>query len=119
MDAHSGQPHYQTGSVRALYDKLSGLVAELPNDRQTLLVNELEEIMTMADELRQAINDSGITHYRLAQETGVTAGVISRFMAGERDLRLETASKLADALGLELKLKKGRRKKESPDSRRE
>lgn len=33
-------------------------------------------------------------------ETGVSHGVILRFMKGERDIRLETAEKLAEAAGL-------------------
>jgi hypothetical protein len=33
-------------------------------------------------------------------ETGVNHGVILRFMKGERDIRLETAEKLAAAVGL-------------------
>jgi transcriptional regulator with XRE-family HTH domain len=33
-------------------------------------------------------------------DTGVSHGVILRFMKGERDIRLETAEKLAAAVGL-------------------
>jgi ribosome-binding protein aMBF1 (putative translation factor) len=58
--------------------------------------------MTLADTLRQAILKSGRSAYSLQQETGVDASVITRFLHGERDLRLETAGKLADAVGAKL-----------------
>jgi len=57
---------------------------------------------TIATELRKAIKSSGETYYRLAQESGVAQEQISRFVRGERDLRLETAGKLAAALDLRL-----------------
>lgn len=52
--------------------------------------------------LRQAIQKSGKTVYRLAQESGVAHPVILRFLSGERDIRPETAEKLAATLGLRL-----------------
>lgn len=53
--------------------------------------------------LKAAIKASGLSHYRIAKDAGVTPAMIDRFMSGERDLRLTTASKLAQALKLELK----------------
>lgn len=58
--------------------------------------------------LRQAIKASGLTHYRLGQEAGVAPSQIDRFMLPaddprHRDLRLETAAKIASVLGLELR----------------
>jgi plasmid maintenance system antidote protein VapI len=52
---------------------------------------------------------SGKTAYQLSSETGVVASVISRFLSGERDIRLETAGKLAAAIGAELKTKAARK----------
>lgn len=42
------------------------------------------------------------SRYALAKATGVSEGVLSRFVNGERDLRLATVDRLASALGLEL-----------------
>jgi len=53
--------------------------------------------------LRNAIRTSGKTVYRIAKESGVAHPVILRFLANERDIRLETAERLAKTLGLELK----------------
>lgn len=58
--------------------------------------------------LRDSINQSGLSHYRLWKDTGVDNRSIGRFVDGERSLRLDVAAKLAKRLGLELKPKKGR-----------
>jgi len=57
----------------------------------------------MVDVLKAAIKASGKTHYRIAKDAGITPAMIDRFMAGTRDLRFTSASKVAEALGLELK----------------
>jgi transcriptional regulator with XRE-family HTH domain len=49
--------------------------------------------------LKQAIADSGLTHYRIAKDAGITPGAIDRFVSGERSLNLETAAKIAAVLG--------------------
>jgi plasmid maintenance system antidote protein VapI len=56
---------------------------------------------TLTDQLLDAIAETGWSGYRLAKESGVPQQVIQRFLAGERGITLETASRLADALGLE------------------
>lgn len=60
-------------------------------------------------QLLTAIKNSGLTQYRLAKMSGVSVTIICRFINGERSLALPTASKLADALGLELAKKKAKR----------
>lgn len=57
---------------------------------------------SLSNILKSAIKKSGKTVYRIAQESGVAHPVILRFLSGERDIRLETAEKLADTLGLRL-----------------
>ncbi len=58
----------------------------------------------LLDELRAAIKASGLSGYRLAKDSGVTAGQVSRLMRGERGLSVESAEKLAAALGLRVEL---------------
>ena len=58
--------------------------------------------MMISDQLKKAIRESELSNWKLAQVAKVDHGVISRFMAGERDLMLETAAKIANALGMEL-----------------
>ncbi len=61
--------------------------------------------------LQQAIESDGRAVYRLGKESGVSPEAIYRFVAGEHDIRLVTASKLADVLGLELRSRKKTRKR--------
>jgi len=58
--------------------------------------------MALQDQLRQAIENSGLTLYRIAKDSGVAYQVLHRFARGERDLTLETATKLADYFGMRL-----------------
>ncbi|MGE5140090.1 MAG: helix-turn-helix domain-containing protein [Rudaea sp.] len=57
---------------------------------------------SLSDRLRAAIQESDKTVYRIAKDSGVSHPVILRFLSGERDIRLETADKLAAALRLQL-----------------
>lgn len=66
--------------------------------------------MALHDELRQAIENSGLSLYRIAKDSGVAYQVLHRFARGERDLTLETASKLADYFGMRLTRPKRPRK---------
>ena len=59
----------------------------------------------MADQLRQAIEASGMSYYRVSMETGISQATVGRFMAGTVDLRLSNVEKLAELLGFELKHK--------------
>ncbi len=57
---------------------------------------------TLSESLREAIRNSPMSVYRLAKEAGVAPAVITRFLKGERDLRLATVEKIAEVLQLEL-----------------
>jgi plasmid maintenance system antidote protein VapI len=52
--------------------------------------------------LRDAIRDSGQTHYALGKAAGVAPAQLDRFVSGERSLTLASAAKVAAALGLVL-----------------
>jgi ribosome-binding protein aMBF1 (putative translation factor) len=56
----------------------------------------------LSQALRDALRTSGKSMYQIAQDAGVSQIVVSRFLAGERDIRMATADKLAEALGLKL-----------------
>ena len=58
---------------------------------------------SLPEKLRTTIRKSGKTVYRVAVESGVSHPIILRFLSGERDIRLETAEKLAATLGLGLR----------------
>ena len=56
----------------------------------------------MTNVLKAAIEQSGISRYRIAKDTGVLETSLSRFMRGETSLRLDKADVLAEYLGLRL-----------------
>jgi hypothetical protein len=56
----------------------------------------------LARQLQAALKACNKTIYAIAQESGVSAPIIQRFMSGERGITLETAGKLAAYLGLSL-----------------
>ena len=66
---------------------------------------EVGKLLTICDQLRQAIRDSGKTHYRIGKDAGVKPEMVARFVRRERDVRAETFAKIATALGLELRKK--------------
>jgi plasmid maintenance system antidote protein VapI len=56
-------------------------------------------------QLRDAIVQSKLSYHELMRLSGVNYTIIGRFVSGQRTLTLPVASKLAKALGLELKPK--------------
>jgi transcriptional regulator with XRE-family HTH domain len=73
--------------------------------------NRTESDQPLSREIRQAIADDGRTPYALAKAAGVDEAAIRRFLTRERSLSLESADRLASALGLTLvrKLRKPRK----------
>lgn len=55
----------------------------------------------VSDQIRQAIDDSGLTRYRIAQETGISETALALFYNGQRGLSM----KALNALGTFLQLK--------------
>ena len=66
----------------------------------------------LLDEIRDAIEASGKTRYRIAQESGIAESVLSRLMSGERGLNIDSFEKLANALELEIVVRRKRRARE-------
>jgi hypothetical protein len=62
---------------------------------------------TMTAVLQKEVQDSGLTLYRIAKDTGIVGTSLLRFMQGETSLRLDKADVLADYLGLELTRTRG------------
>jgi ribosome-binding protein aMBF1 (putative translation factor) len=65
------------------------------------LVEEVDPC-DIAAVIRARIAADGWTSYALAKTSSVDTAVIQRFVSGERDIRLETATRLCRVLGLVL-----------------
>jgi transcriptional regulator with XRE-family HTH domain len=56
----------------------------------------------LVDAIRRAVEASSKTRYRIAKESGVSAGQLSRLVNGERGMTVDTIERLADYLGLQI-----------------
>lgn len=57
--------------------------------------------VTISDQLRRAIDDSGMSLYALSQQCGVSRSALGRFMAGG-SAHLTTVDAIAGVLGLRI-----------------
>ncbi len=58
--------------------------------------------MDMTEDLKAAIEKDGRSLYAIARDADVAYSVLHRFVTGDRTVNLDTASKIATALGLKL-----------------
>jgi predicted XRE-type DNA-binding protein len=63
-----------------------------------------------SDQIRRAVDASGMSRYRVSKELGITESTTSRFMAGGW-LGVENMDALAVLLGLQVAVKANRAKK--------
>jgi transcriptional regulator with XRE-family HTH domain len=61
----------------------------------------------VTDQLRQVIDDSGLSRYRIAKETGISECALAQFYNGHRGLSMEALNALGEFLQLKITL--GRR----------
>jgi transcriptional regulator with XRE-family HTH domain len=59
---------------------------------------------TLTDQIRQAIDDSGLTRYRIAKETGISESTLSKFYLCQRGLSSKALDKLGECLQLTIYL---------------
>ena len=57
---------------------------------------------TLTNVLRAAMEQSGLTVYRIGKATGIDAANLRRFARGDMSIRLDKADRLAAYLGLRL-----------------
>jgi transcriptional regulator with XRE-family HTH domain len=56
----------------------------------------------LSDQVRRAVDRSGLSRYRICKLAGIDEGSFSRFMAGKVGLSLPTLDALADVLNLDV-----------------
>ena len=57
---------------------------------------------SFADQIRQAIDDSGETRYRIARGSGINESALSKFYNGHRGLSMRAMDALGEYLGLKI-----------------
>ena len=58
----------------------------------------------LTDQLRQAIDDSSLTRYQIAKETGIDESALAKFYNGHRGLSMEALNALGECLQLTINL---------------
>jgi transcriptional regulator with XRE-family HTH domain len=66
----------------------------------------------LTDQLRQAIEDSGLTRYRISKETGISEPTLSKFYLGQRGLSMEAMNAVGECLQLTITMGRKPVKKE-------
>lgn len=64
----------------------------------------------MSDQLRRAINQSGLTRAEIARKSGVPESALSRFVVSGLELRSGSIDKVCKCLGLKLVPSNARKK---------
>jgi hypothetical protein len=58
----------------------------------------------LTDQLRQAIDDCGLTRYEIAKQTGIDESALAKFYNGHRGLSMEAMNALGEFLQLKITL---------------
>ena len=59
-------------------------------------------LMKLSDQVRAAIESSGLTRYRISKETGIAQSNLSRFMGGTQAMSSESLDRLAVVLRISI-----------------
>jgi transcriptional regulator with XRE-family HTH domain len=59
-------------------------------------------VKKLTDQLRQAIDDSGLTRYQIAKATGIDESALAKFYNGHRGLSMEALNALGEFLQLRI-----------------
>ncbi len=65
----------------------------------------------LSDQIRQAVDASGMTRYRISKELGIGESTMSRFMSGKGGLSMDNLDALVELLALHLAAGKPPKKK--------
>jgi transcriptional regulator with XRE-family HTH domain len=56
----------------------------------------------LSDQIRRAVDASGLSRYRICKTLGIAESTLSRFMSGQGGLSMEYLDALADLLDLDI-----------------
>lgn len=67
-------------------------------------MNKKRSHPTLAEQLRRAIDDSGMTRYQIAKATGIDESALAKFYNGHRGLSMRALEALVQCLELTIHL---------------
>ena len=65
-------------------------------------MSDMKTRVSLSDEVRAAVDASGMSRYRIAKELGISESTVSRFMNRKGGLTLKLLDRLAELLGLHI-----------------
>jgi transcriptional regulator with XRE-family HTH domain len=68
-------------------------------------------VSRLFDQLREAIEASPKSRYAISKESGVSQSQLSQFLDGTKGLSIDAAERVAEALGLEVALRRRSRRR--------
>ena len=60
----------------------------------------------LTDQLRQAIDDSRLTRYEIAKQTGIDESALAKFYNGHRGLSMKALNAIGECLNLEIVMRR-------------
>ena len=63
-------------------------------------MSKKRQLNLLTDQLRQAIDDSGLTRYRIAKDSGISESALAQFYNGHRGLSMKALNALGECLEL-------------------
>ena len=63
-----------------------------------------KKYIEFSDQIRKAVDDSGLSRYAICKRLGIDQSPFSRFMRGKAGLKLSTLDRLAKEIGFEIKI---------------
>ena len=70
-----------------------------------------KERVKLSEQVRRAVEESGMTRYAICKAVGMHESVMSRFMNGKGGLQQDSLDALADLLGLDVVARRKRGRK--------
>jgi predicted transcriptional regulator len=67
------------------------------------------QLPKLSEQIRQLIDECGVSRYRIAQDTGVSEPALSHFMSGKTGLSMRALDELGTYLGFVVTIDKRRR----------
>jgi transcriptional regulator with XRE-family HTH domain len=73
--------------------------------------------MSVSDQVRKALVDSGISRYRVSKDLGISQAQLSKFVNRKAGLSVGALDRLCEFLGLEVRAKADRPSRPTPAKR--
>lgn len=73
------------------------------------IIYNMGKRLKFSDQIRQAIDVSGLSRYEICKRMEFSESVMSKFMAGKSGLKIRTLDKLADVIGMSVVSSRGKK----------